>query len=101
MATRYARELNLKYKTDEIQKIAEALSNETRLDILNTIRDNREINHQEIAKLINKSPATVSSHMKYLIRAGILEDVKLKGLKGRIKKVPRFLVNEITIIFSD
>jgi len=101
MATRYTTELNLKDEVEEIQKIAEALSNETRLEILNTIRNNREINHQEIAKLIDKSPATVSSHMKYLIRAGILEDVKLKGLRGRIKKVPRFLVNEITIIFSD
>ncbi len=84
-------------KIKELQKITEALSNETRLEILKTLRDHREINHQELAKLINKSPATVSSHMKYLIRAGILEDVKLKGLRGRIKKVPRFLIDEIVI----
>ena len=84
-------------KIKELQKITEALSNETRLEILKTLRDHREINHQELAKLINKSPATVSSHMKYLTRAGILEDVKLKGLRGRIKKVPRFLIDEIVI----
>jgi len=85
---------------DEIEKlriVAEALANETRLLMLVSLRNHREISHQELAKLIDKSPATVSSHMKYLIRAGILEDVKLKGLRGRIKKVPRFLVNEIII----
>ena len=89
--------LTLKDKTKRILEVAQALANETRLQILQVLRDHREINHQEIAKLINKNPATVSSHMKYLIRAGILEDVKLKGLRGRIKKVPRFLVDEIVI----
>ena len=97
MSTRYMMGLILKDKKEELQKVAEALSNETRLEILLTLRKHREINHQELAKLINKSPATVSSHMKYLTRAGILEDVKLKGLRGRIKKVPRFLVDEIVI----
>jgi len=85
---------------DNIEKlriVAEALANETRLLMLVSLRNHREISHQELAKLIDKSPATVSSHMKYLIRAGILEDVKLKGLRGRIKKVPRFLINEIVI----
>jgi len=100
MATRYMVELSLD-EIEELQKVAEALSNETRLQILKTLRGHREINHQELAKLIDKNPATVSSHMKYLIRAGIVEDVKLKGLRGRIKKVPRFLLNEVTIIFSD
>ena len=98
MATRWMKTLNLKDKSKEILKVAEALSNETRLEILKTLKDHREINHKELAKLIDKSPATVSSHMKYLIRAGILEDVKQKGLRGRIKKVPRFLINEIVII---
>jgi len=98
MADRWITLLDLEDKKEEILKVAGALSNETRLQILQVLKDNREINHQEIAKLINKSPATVSSHMKYLIRAGILEDVKLKGLRGRIKKVPRFLINEIGII---
>lgn len=97
MATRYMMGLTLKDKTKRILEVAQALANETRLQILQVLRDHREINHQEIAKLINKNPATVSSHMKYLIRAGILEDVKLKGLRGRIKKVPRFLVDEIVI----
>ena len=97
MTTRYMMGLTLKDKMDEIQKVCEALSNQTRLEILMTLRNHREINHQELAKLIDKNPATVSSHMKYLIRAGILEDVKLKGLRGRIKKVPRFLVDEIVI----
>jgi len=98
MAQQWMMGLNLKDKQKELLKVAEALSNDTRLQILQVLKDNREINHQEIAKLINKSPATVSSHMKYLIGAGILEDVKLKGLRGRIKKVPRFLINEIVII---
>jgi len=96
VATRYMVELSLD-KIEELQRVAEALSNETRLQILKTSRDHREINHQEIAKLIGKSSGTVSVHMKALVRAGILEDVKLKGLRGRIKKVPRFLVNEIII----
>jgi len=97
MATKYFKKLDLKINTKEIQDISEALSNETRLQILLVLKDHREINHQELAELIGKNPATVSSHMKYLIRAGILEDVKLKGLRGRIKKVPRFLVDEIVI----
>ena len=97
MTTKYMMGLTLKDKMDEIQKVCEALSNQTRLEILMTLRNHREINHQELAKLIDKNPSTVSSHMKYLIRAGILEDVKLKGLRGRIKKVPRFLVDEIVI----
>ncbi|KKN22681.1 hypothetical protein LCGC14_0912640 [marine sediment metagenome] len=98
MATRWTKTLNLKDNLKDILKIAEALANETRLEILQALKDHREINHTELAKLIDKSPATVSSHMKYLVRAGILEDVKLKGLRGRIKKVPRFLINEIMII---
>lgn len=97
MSDRWMMGLNLKDKRESILKVGKALANETRLEILQTLKDNREINHQELAKLINKSPATVSSHMKYLTRAGILEDVKLKGLRGRIKKVPRFLVDEIVI----
>ena len=97
MAQRYMMDLSLKDKLKKIMEVCEALSNETRLQILQSLRDHREINHQEIAKLIDKTPATVSSHMKYLVRAGILEDVKLKGLRGRIKKVPRFLVDEIII----
>ena len=98
MATEYMMGLNLKDKMEDIRKVAVALSNQTRLEILMTLKNHREINHQELAKLINKNPATVSSHMKYLIAAGILEDVKLKGLRGRIKKVPRFLVKEIVIV---
>jgi len=97
MATRYMMGLTLKDKKEKLREVAEALSNETRLEILTTLRNHREISHSKLAELINKSPATISSHMKYLVRAGILEDVKLKGLRGRIKKVPRFLVDEIII----
>jgi len=97
MSDRWIKSLNLN-EMEKLRIVAEALANETRLEILKTLKEHREINHQELAKLIDKSPATVSSHMKYLIRAGILEDVKLKGLRGRIKKVPRFLINEIVII---
>lgn len=97
MATKYFMELDISIKTEELHEVAEALANETRLQILLVLKDHREISHQELAELINKSPATVSSHMKYLKRAGILEDVNLKGLRGRIKKVPRFLVKEIVI----
>ncbi len=94
---KYFIELDLKIKTEQLREVAEALSNETRLQILLTLKEHREISHKELAEFIGKSPATVSSHMKYLKRAGILEDVSLKGLRGRIKKVPRFLVNEIVI----
>jgi len=97
MATKYMMGLDLKIKTEKLREVAEALANETRLLMLITLRNNREISHQELAKKIDKSPATISSHMKYLKRAGILEDVSLKGLRGRIKKVPRFLVDEILI----
>lgn len=97
MATEYFIEMDLKDNLEQIQKVCEALGNETRLKILLALKNNREINHQELAELIGKSTATVSSHMKYLKRAEILEDVNLKGLRGRIKKVPRFLVNEIVI----
>ena len=96
MATRYLMKLSLD-DIEKLQKVAEALANETRLLMLMSLRNHREISHTELAKLIDKNPATVSSHMKYFIRAGILEDVKLKGLRGRIKKVPRFLVDEIVI----
>lgn len=95
--TKYMIGLDLKSKTEKLRELAEALANETRLQILLVLKEHREINHQEIAEFIGKSPATVSSHMKYLKRAGILEDVSLKGLRGRIKKVPRFLVDEIVI----
>ncbi len=97
MATRYSIQLSLKDNIEKIREVADALRNDTRLEILMTLRNNREISHTKLAELINKSPATISSHMKYLVRAGILEDVKLKGLRGRIKKVPRFLVDEIII----
>lgn len=96
MTTKYFIELNLN-DIKKLQDVAEALSNETRLTMLKCLKANREISHDELADKIDKNPATISSHMKYFIKAGILEDVKLKGLRGRIKKVPRFLVNEIII----
>jgi len=97
MATKYFMEIDLDIKTEQLREVAEALANETRLQMLLVLKDHREISHKELAELIGKSPATVTSHMKYLKKAGILEDVSLKGLRGRIKKVPRFLVNEIVI----
>jgi len=93
----YFMEIGLDINTEQLQEVAQALANETRLQILLVLKTHREISHKELAEFIGKSPATVSSHMKYLKRAGILEDVSLKGLRGRIKKVPRFLVNEIVI----
>ncbi len=66
MATKYMMGLDLQIKTEKLCEVAKALANETRLQILLVLKDHREISHQEIAEIINKSPATVSSHMKYL-----------------------------------
>jgi DNA-binding transcriptional ArsR family regulator len=84
-------------EVEKLLKLCDALSSITRLDILLKMKGHREASHDDIAKLTDKSPATISSHMKLLVDAGIVEEAKVKGLQGRFRKIPRFLLKEIVI----
>ena len=56
-----------------IERVSQALADETRLLIFEAIADNKEINCSKIATLRRVTPATVSHHLKILSHAGLIE----------------------------
>jgi len=61
---------------DNIVKIAKALSDKTRLKILNEIVSRKSITCNEAEKIAGLSQPTVSHHLKILAEAGLLNTVK-------------------------
>ncbi len=61
---------------DNIVKIAKALSDKTRLKILNEIVRRKSITCNEAKKIAGLSQPTVSHHLKILAEAGLLNTVK-------------------------
>jgi ArsR family transcriptional regulator len=56
----------------QIEKISKALADDTRLKILETIADRKQMNCGEIVSLQGVTPATVSHHLKILSEAGLI-----------------------------
>lgn len=90
--------LKLKKDKKEIKLIADALSNENRLMILQYIKSSGEdISHRELSEKLGVKSASISFHLAPLIDAGIVSEVIGKGLKGRNKKVPKIKIKKIVI----
>lgn len=58
---------------NRLAKIAHALSDPTRLRILETVFANKEINCSDIVGRHEVAPGTVSHHLKILAEAGLVE----------------------------
>jgi ArsR family transcriptional regulator, arsenate/arsenite/antimonite-responsive transcriptional repressor len=56
-----------------IERISQALANETRLLIFEAMASNKEISASAIVTLGGVSPATVSHHLKILSEAGLIQ----------------------------
>ena len=59
--------------TDQLAKIAQALSDPTRLRIFEEIAAKKEMNCSEIICRHDLAPGTVSHHLKTLSEAGLIE----------------------------
>jgi ArsR family transcriptional regulator, arsenate/arsenite/antimonite-responsive transcriptional repressor len=59
--------------TEQLAKIANALSDPTRLRILEAIAEKKEMNCGEITCRHELAPGTVSHHLKTLAEAGLIE----------------------------
>ncbi len=68
--------MNLKTSEDRIVKIAKALSDKTRLRILNEIAKGKKITCGEAEEVAGLSQPTVSHHLKVLYEAGLLQTEK-------------------------
>ncbi len=90
--------LNLKEHVKEISIIADALSNEKRLLMLQLIKkQGDDLSHKNLADKIGVKSSSISFHLAPLINAGIVTEEVSKGLKGRNKKVPKLKINKIVI----
>ena len=90
--------LCLKENKKEISIIAEALSNEKRLLMLQIIKkQGDDLSHKNLADKIGVRSSSISFHLTPLIDAGIVTEEISKGLKGRNKKVPKLRINKIVI----
>ena len=66
----------MKFPDERIAKMAKALSDRTRLRILDEIAKGRSITCGEAEKIAGLSQPTVSHHLKILFEAGLLETRK-------------------------
>lgn len=59
-------------KLKKITKIIKAISDESRIRIINLLKSKKEVCVCEITEIINLSQPTISSHLKKLQEAGII-----------------------------
>ena len=91
-------ELTVSLKDDKnlIRLIADALSSDTRLKILEEIKNHSE-SHKVLAERVGITTSTITFHLNSLIASGIVnEDERIGGLGKRNKK-PRLKINKIVI----
>lgn len=81
----------------EIEKISKALSDATRLRILEAISAGYELTCGDLVSMRGVTPATVSHHLKILNEAGLIEcrregqRVQSRALPSRIREYSRAL----------
>ena len=56
-----------------------ALANETRLDIIQHLIENKQLSLEEIVRRINRPYKTIAGHLKILERSGLLKSHRWKG----------------------
>lgn len=95
-------ELHLGEDNKKIKSIASALSNYARLEIVDLIKgDNQNLNYTAVADSIQKSPTTVTSHMRNLIESELVEVIVTPGKRGRTQKIPKLKIDKIIIDLNE
>ena len=90
--------LNLKLDKEEIKYLCDALSNINRLKLLEEIgKKDPNMSHKSIAEKIGINSSALSFHLSPFLHQGIVEETKEKGLRGRLRKVPRLKYTRIII----
>lgn len=94
--------MDLNYKLSKEKKlikcIADALSNDKRLQLLEEIKKGKgESSHKELAEKIGLRSSSITFHLNYLIDAGLVSENDGKGLLGRKNKIPRLKIKKIII----
>lgn len=91
--------LSLKENKREIELIADALANATRLTLIEEIGKTKgDDNHRKLADKLGVRSSAVTFHLNSLIAAGIIEEEESTGKLGRKSKNPKLKINKITII---
>jgi predicted transcriptional regulator len=83
-------------KGEDVAKVAMALSSQTRIQILNFIKE-KDVDMQEVAELIKQSKANASAQMRILEEAGLVKTSYKPGVRG-VKKVCSTNVKEVRLI---
>lgn len=78
-----------------IYRISEALSNETRIEILKHVFK-KEVDVGDISKIIRQSKANASAQIKKLENAGLIKTLYKPGQRG-VKKICTSHIREIRI----
>lgn len=90
-------ELNLEEDFQKIIVLAQALSNENRLNILLALKNTDDSSHKDLANRLDVRHSSISFHISQLIDAELVEEETTKGLKGRNRKTPKLTTNKIVI----
>lgn len=94
-------ELDLSNKDDriKIKRIAKALSDLSRLYILNLIKNDTSgnLNYGKIAEEIDRSPTSITNHMNWIRASGLIDDLLIEGKRGVRQKIPKLKFNKIVI----
>ena len=82
-------------KSEDITKVANALSNPTRVQILHFIKE-KEAEIQQIAELIGQTKANASAQIRILEDAGLVKTSYQPGIRG-VKKLSSASVKEVRL----
>jgi len=84
-------------KGEDVAKVAMALSSQTRIQILNFIKE-KDVDMQEVAELIKQSKANASAQMRILEEAGLVKCVGSRlNREGRRLKEYRSSILKMTV----
>ncbi|MGM0123111.1 hypothetical protein IGI37_000477 [Enterococcus sp. AZ194] len=88
----------MELKTDEQSlPVYEALANKTRLDILNLLSEESNLNLSQIAEKLKLSNPMITKHIKKLLEARLVKIEKKAGISG-IQKIVSLCTEEIRVI---
>jgi len=94
-------ELNLNDKRDilKLKKVAKALADLKRLEILELIskNDDESMNYGDLSREIERSPTAITNHMNWIRQSGLIEDLIMEGKRGKMQKIPKLKFTKIII----
>ena len=69
----------------EARPVFKALASESRIELLNIIRENKDKNLNEIARMLNMTNSAISAHVTKLCEADLIEITSTSGVRGSMK----------------